>query len=139
MSRTITGIFFDLKFMLPDAPMVTVTYVSRDDAGRESRPSRADLLDRDALDVWNASPEKRLDVVNGKIDAAEAALKEPGSLAARVTAATDADRVLREKLAAAAAVDVALAAKQAQVAALDTQLASKAQAVSAEPAKAVAP
>lgn len=92
MPRVITAVHYDLKFDLRfTPPSVTVRFTDIDPAGLETHGSFT-LTDADAT---TAMPAGLLAIVNAAVDAKAAAVTEPGSVAARVTAADDAERRLK--------------------------------------------
>ena len=120
MPRVITAIHYDLKFNLSDTPpMIGATFADVDAAGREVH-ARTLFTDAAASRIVAADGDlfKTLAAINLEIDAQAADVKEPGTVAARIQAASEA-KVAQSQ--AEAIVD----AKTAQVASLDAQIAAK--------------
>ncbi len=134
MPRVITSITFDLKFdVSTTAPGVRVAFTERDANGVETHGDTS-IHDATAMSLL---PLTLIAGVNAAIDAQAAAVATPTLMAAKLTAASDAEERQRKAQAAADAADARVAAATAQLADLDAQLASATLADA--PAKAVSP
>lgn len=122
MSRVITAIAFDLKFNVLDTPpgvMVSFTEVA---PGGQETHGRATMVDAEAASVWSGRGSL-LDRVNAALDARALAVKEPGSVAERITAASDADVRRAAAESARKVAEDATAALEARKVALQTEVA----------------
>jgi len=126
MSRTIIAISFGLLFDVRNTPpAITVGFVDADDAGRET-PGKTSFLDEAAWSVWNAIAigVPMLDAVNVAIDTQAEDVREPNSIAARITAAAELEQRARSAKAAADAAEARCAAAAAELEALREQIAA---------------
>ncbi len=114
MSRVITSVSFGLHMDVRSTPpVVGVTFTNIDLRGSETHGHTV-ITDSAAQAVWEA--DDMLVAVNLEIDAQESAAMEPGVIADRVTAVSDAKELLRTLEAEAAELDRRIAAKQAELA-----------------------
>ena len=112
MPRVITSVSFDLKFnVLATPPAVNVAFTDVDAAGRETH-GKTSLVGPAASEVFpGTSMASMLANINVGIDAQAAAVKEPGTVAARIEACDVARRQLWD-------LNAEIAAKKAELAKL---------------------
>ena len=127
----------DLKFdALLTPPAFSVGFTDRDALGQETHGNTR-FVDADAAALLAAllsakTTQKMLDALSAAIDTQAAAVKDPGSVAAKVTAAAEADRKMHDALDAAAKAKAdgddaraKLVDLNAQIAAAQAKLAAK--------------
>jgi hypothetical protein len=114
MARVITSITFDLKYNVSTTPpTVQVTFADVAADGNETH-GRTAIHDAEASALF---PPTLLAAVNAAIDAQAALVAEPGSVAARVQAAADAETLTRAAVAATKEAKAELARINAEIAA----------------------
>jgi hypothetical protein len=109
-TRIITSIGYSLQFNLDfTPPAVTIAFTDRADDGTETHGTTT-ITDAAAVPLM---PRSLLAALNDAIAVKAAEVAEPASLAAKVTAANEAETRLRAAQAAAVALDAEVAAKRA--------------------------
>jgi hypothetical protein len=122
MPRIITNIAFDLTFNVLDTPPnIVVSFTDQDEAGRETH-GRTVLMGAESERVLSMSLLKS---INEVLDEQAKKLAEPGSVAARMTAAAEAVERQRSAEMASAALDAQIAAKLAEAERLEAEIATK--------------
>ncbi len=112
--RTITGVAFNLAFNVLDTPpRIDVQFTDHDDAGRETQGTTT-LVDGASAGI--VAIFAMIDQLNAAIEEQAAAYAEPGKVAERITAASEAERRRRDAEAAKTTVDTQVAAATAELA-----------------------
>ena len=120
MSRIIIAVSFDLKFdVLSVPPHIGVSFTDVSPGGQETH-GRTSITDDASRGIWDAvaKGEPMLDLINATLDAQAANVKEPGAVAARITAADEADARRKVAEVAIASLDAQLLEKRAKLAEL---------------------
>ena len=107
MSRIITSINFDLKFNVIDTPPAIAVGFTEVAAGGQETHGNTTILGARAQAVWDgiAKGVPMLAAVNAALDEIAADVAEPGGIAARITAAGEAEKRARDATAAREAAE----------------------------------
>ncbi len=121
MRRVITSVAFDLKFDVSDTPPnIRIDFADIDDAGRESHAG-TDIVDDEAAAMWLQinSGVPLLDAANNAIDVRAKHVSEPGTVAALIGAASEAQKQARNACEARENAERACEALRREIAALE--------------------